>query len=177
MSNPAKDLFGDTTMSFGEHLEALRSHLWKAIAGVAIGCVICLFFGTEIVGIIRWPLDQALAPTGKKLIDDTGANPLPHLWAWITGKEIPKPVTPPLDPSSAAPYLIKATGDMEVEVPAKTLIAELHRVLPQQFPKLPTTAEDQTIKLTLSSPEIELMQQAVLDSKKPVALSPRGRRP
>ena len=173
MSNPAKDLFGDTTMSFGEHLEALRSHLWKAIAGVAIGCVICLFFGTEIVGIIRWPLDQALAPTGKKLVDDTGANPLPYFWAWLTGKELPKPVKPPVDPAAGAPYLIQATGNMEVEVPAKTLFAELHRVLPQQFPELPAAAEDQKIKLTLSSPEIELMQQTVLDSKKAVALSPQ----
>ncbi len=173
MPNPAKDLFSDTTMSFGEHLEALRSHLWKALAGVAIGCVFCLFFGTEIVAIIRWPLDQALAPTGKKLVDDTGANPLPHLWAWITGKEIPKPVTPPVDPAAVAPYLIQATGDMQVEVPANTLLAELHRVLPQQYPAPPAIPDDQKIKLTLSSPEIELMQQAVLDSKKPVALSPQ----
>lgn len=175
MPNPAKDLFSDTTMSFGEHLEALRSHLWKSIAGVAIGCGFCLFFGTEIVNIIRWPLDQALAPTGVKFIEDTGTNPLPYFWAWLTGKEMPQPVTPPVDPTAQVPFLInkKPTGRMAVEVPAKALIAELHRVLPQQFPKLPTTAEDQTIKLTLSSPEIELMQQAVIDSKKPVALSPQ----
>ena len=53
MPNPAKDLFSDTTMSFGDHLEALRSHLWKAIAGVALGCIICLFIGEKIVNIIR----------------------------------------------------------------------------------------------------------------------------
>ncbi len=173
MPNPAKDLFGDTTMSFGEHLEALRSHLWKSIAGVAIGCVICLFFGTEIVGIIRWPLDQALAPTGKKFVEDTGVNPLPYIWAWMTGKELPKPVTPPIDPAEKAPYLIEATGKMAVEIPAKTLLDELHRILPQQFPVPSDLPADQMIKLTLSSPEIELMQQTVKDSKKPVALSPQ----
>ena len=173
MTNRSTDLFRDTTMSFGEHLEALRSHLWKAIAGVAIGCCFCLFFGTEIVGIIRWPLDQALEPTGKKFVEDTGVNPLPYLWAWITGKEIPKPEISTVDPAAKPPYLIEATGIMAVEVPARSLLDELHRVLPEQFPAPADIPEDQMIHLNLSSPEIELMQQAVKDSKKPVALSPQ----
>ena len=173
MPNPAKDLFSDTTMSFGEHLEALRSHLWKSLAGVAIGCVVCLFFGTEIVGIIRWPLDQALAPTGVKLKDDTGQNPIRVWWAKLRGNPLPAPVKPPTDPSETAPYAIKATGIMEVKVSAQPLLVELHRALPQQFPAPPAVSADQTIQLTLSSPEIELMQQAVLDSRKPVALSPQ----
>ncbi len=175
MPNPAKDLFSDTTMSFGEHLEALRSHLWKSLVGVAIGCVFCLFFGTEIVGIIRWPLDEALRPTGKKFVEDTGVNPLPYIWAWMTGKELPKPVKPPVDPIAQAPFLInnKPTGSMTVEVPTKMLLNELHRVLPQQYPAPPAVPDDQSIKLTVSSIEIELMQQAVIDSKKAVALSPQ----
>ena len=173
MTNRSTDLFRDTTMSFGEHLEALRSHLWKSIAGVAIGCVFCLFFGTEIVGIIRWPLDQALAPTGKKFVEDTGANPLPYIWAWMTGKELPKPVTPQVNPEAKPPYLIEATGIMAVKVPAKMLLDELHRVLPEQFPAPADIPADQTVQLTIASPEIELMQQAVKDSKKPVALSPQ----
>ena len=34
-----KDLFDDSTMTFGEHLEALRMHLWKAIVGWLIATV------------------------------------------------------------------------------------------------------------------------------------------
>lgn len=174
MTNRSTDLFRDTTMSFGEHLEALRSHLWKSIAGVAIGCVFCLFFGTEIVGIIRWPLDQALAPTDMKLVDDTGRNPIRVWWAELTGQEVPQPVTPPdADPAAEAPHIIKNTGSLDVEIPAKTLLAELHRLLPDQIPEPPAAIGEQSIKLTLSSPEIGLMQQTVLDSKKPVALSPQ----
>ncbi len=178
MPNPAKDLFSDTTMSFGEHLEALRSHLWKAIAGVALGCAISLFFGTEIVNIIRWPLDEALRPTEGtvlgEVIDDTGVNPMRVFWAYLTGQEPPKPK--PL-PKKAAEKLLDiimaATGKMDVEVPAKALADELHRVFPDQYPKLPESTDVQSIKLTLESSQIKQMQQAVLDSRKPVALSPQ----
>ena len=173
MPNPAKDLFSDTTMSFGEHLEALRSHLWKALAGVAIGCVFCLFFGTEIVNIIRWPLDQALLPTQGELIDDTGVNPIRVWWAKLTGGEPPKPKPPQQEATETLLDDIEETGDLDVQVSAKTLVGELHRVFPQQIPDLPATAEDYKIKLTLSSPHIKLMQKAVLDSRKPVALSPQ----
>ena len=181
MNNRPKDLFSDTTMSFGEHLEALRSHLWKALAGVAIGCVFCLFFGTEIVAIIRWPLDQALAPTGKKLVDDTGKNPIPIWWSKLTGKPLPEPVKPVVDPNhptgtaieETPPALIQATGTMAVEIKLEELFSELHRILPEQVPEMPAAAQGKAITLKISSPEIELMQQAVLDSKKPVALSPQ----
>lgn len=176
MSNRPTDLFSDTTMSFGEHLEALRSHLWKALAGVAIGCVICLFFGTEIVGIIRWPLDEALAPTGVKLKDDTGLNPMRVWWAKLRGQKLPSPTTVPNDPNqpeSNPQPLIEATGHMVVEIPAQQLFMELHQLAPDHVPLLPDSVGEKTLKLTVSSDEIKLMQQAVLDSKKPVALSPQ----
>lgn len=41
----SKDLFDDTTMSFGEHLEVLRIHLWKAVIGLLICVLISLLFG------------------------------------------------------------------------------------------------------------------------------------
>ncbi len=177
MPNPAKDLFSDTTMSFGEHLEALRSHLWKSLAGVAIGCVFCLFFGTEIVNIIRWPLDEALRPRDGEVIgevvDDTGVNPLRKWLAQLLGWPQPVPVPPSTKKTELVTHIKEATGHMVVEVPSITLMSELNRVAPQQFPILPDTAQDQKIKLTLSSQEIKEMQQAVLDSRKPVALSPQ----
>lgn len=171
MKPRSKDLFSDTTMSFGEHLEALRSHLWRALAGVALGCVICLFFGTEIVNVIRWPLDQALEPTGRKLKNDIGSNPLKVWWDSFLGREQP-PAEPPTILESQ-PHPIQATGHLQVEIQAQELWAEMQRFLPTPPPALPTTAKHDVIKLTVTSPEIELMQQAVLDSRKPVALSPQ----
>ncbi len=176
MNNRPKDLFSDTTMSFGEHLEALRSHLWKALAGVAIGCFICLFFGTEIVGIIRWPLDQALAPRGEKLIDDTGKSPMPYFWDKLFGKKPsePDPKTPAATETNESPKSpIEPTGVLAVEVNAGELVAELQRVLPGQISDLSAEAQKTPLTINLKSPEIKLFQQNVLDSKKPVALSPQ----
>ena len=56
----SKDLFDDTTMSFGEHLEVLRVHLWKALIGLALCVLLALFIGTHVVALIRAPLDAAL---------------------------------------------------------------------------------------------------------------------
>jgi sec-independent protein translocase protein TatC len=55
-----EDLFRDTTMTFGEHLEELRSCLFKAIVGLAIGFVIGLFVGGRVVRFIQTPLERAL---------------------------------------------------------------------------------------------------------------------
>ncbi|MCA9246654.1 MAG: twin-arginine translocase subunit TatC [Planctomycetales bacterium] len=54
------DLFADTKMSFGEHLEELRAALFKAIVALAIGAVLGLSFGNEIVQRIQDPLTAAL---------------------------------------------------------------------------------------------------------------------
>jgi sec-independent protein translocase protein TatC len=60
----SKDLFDDSTMSFGEHLEALRSHLLKAIVGLAICTLAALYFGDSVVAFVRKPIDEALVKYG-----------------------------------------------------------------------------------------------------------------
>lgn len=185
-------------MSFGDHLEALRSHLWKAVAGVFLACIVCLFVGDRIVTVIRYPLDQALAPSGIKLKDDTGGlNPLKVFWAKLTGKELPKPKAPVEE--TELPIAIKSvTGQMSVDVPVRELAQSLHDTFPKQFPTVPEFAaapaatppapenkdasppgespakpKEPVLTLTLHSPAIAEMQQVVLNSRKPVALSPQ----
>lgn len=139
MPPSSKDLFSDTTMSFGDHLEALRSHLWKAVAGVFIACVLCLFIGEKIVAVIRYPLDKALEPHGVKLKDDTGGrNPLSVFWAKLRGQELPKPVVPEPEGPPPDPVAIReVTGTMTVNVPVSELLKSLHQALPDQFPAPP----------------------------------------
>ena len=55
-----KDLFDDTTMTFGEHLEVLRVHLWKAIVGLVIGTVIAFTFSRHIIVAVQTPVIDAL---------------------------------------------------------------------------------------------------------------------
>jgi len=55
-----RDLFSDSTMTFGEHLEELRVCLFKAVYGLAIGFVIGLLVGDKVVQMIQTPLTEAL---------------------------------------------------------------------------------------------------------------------
>ncbi len=65
MPSPSqKDLFDDSTMSFGEHLEELRVRLWKGLIGLALGVVLMLFVGDKLIAIIRRPIDNALQSRG-----------------------------------------------------------------------------------------------------------------
>ncbi len=55
-----EDLFKDSTMTFGEHLEELRGALFRAVIGLVIAVGIGLYFGDTVVGWIQYPLKKAL---------------------------------------------------------------------------------------------------------------------
>lgn len=55
-----EDLFKDTTMTFGEHLEELRVCLFKAVLGLMAGLIVGLFVGDRVVAFIQSPLERAL---------------------------------------------------------------------------------------------------------------------
>ncbi len=54
------DLFRDSTMTFGQHLEELRNCLIKSALGLAVGFLIGLLLGNYVVNFIKMPLDEAL---------------------------------------------------------------------------------------------------------------------
>src|SRR5262245_17660456 len=60
MARQSKDLFDDSTMTFGEHLEALRMHLFKSLLGLILAVIVCLIYGEDIVAFVREPIDRAL---------------------------------------------------------------------------------------------------------------------
>ena len=60
LKKPDDDLFKDSTMTFGEHLEELRRALFKAVLGLVVGCAIGLYFGADVVQYINRPLTAAL---------------------------------------------------------------------------------------------------------------------
>ena len=53
----AEDMFEDTRMSFGDHLEELRLHLWRAIAGFLIALFFSFFIGKQVLRVISAPVD------------------------------------------------------------------------------------------------------------------------
>lgn len=85
------DMFKDTRMSFGDHLEDLRAHLLRALLGFVIGMVISLYpLGQYVVRIIVSPLEQQLDKFEEKMLnneikkrDDKGLRPAPAIYVDI----------------------------------------------------------------------------------------------
>lgn len=89
----SRDLFDDSTMSFGDHLEALRIHLFKGLIGLILMFIITLIFSDRIIAVIRRPIDIALKERSHVQSAEIAAeeNQLEQLgwWdsmkAWFTG--------------------------------------------------------------------------------------------
>ncbi len=64
MPQPASrsDLFQESTMTFGQHLEELRTCLFRAIVGLAAGCCVGLlpWVSVPVVTFIKTPVEKAL---------------------------------------------------------------------------------------------------------------------
>jgi sec-independent protein translocase protein TatC len=56
----SKDLFDETTMSFGDHLEELRICLWKALIGLVVGVIGGLFVAPFLLRTIQVPIKGKL---------------------------------------------------------------------------------------------------------------------
>lgn len=54
------DLFEKSKMTFGEHLEELRSALWKSLIAIAVGFAIGLVFADDFVQFVSEPLKHAV---------------------------------------------------------------------------------------------------------------------
>jgi sec-independent protein translocase protein TatC len=56
----SEDLFADTRMSFGDHLEELRTHLWRAIWGFLVALAISFIPGWYVLEFIAAPVEQEI---------------------------------------------------------------------------------------------------------------------
>lgn len=86
----ADDLFEQSTMTFGEHLEEFRAALAKALTGVLIGVVLAIPFCTKAVDFVKTPLEKALRRVELKKAERDlkaqGGPPLsPESWAMLQG--------------------------------------------------------------------------------------------
>ncbi|MEM9365632.1 MAG: twin-arginine translocase subunit TatC [Planctomycetota bacterium] len=60
LARPKDDLFDNSTMTFGEHLEELRQALVRAILCLMVGLGIGLFFANRVIRYIQAPLKAAI---------------------------------------------------------------------------------------------------------------------
>ena len=61
VGTPDEDLFEESRMSFGEHLEELRRVLVRSLYGVVIGCAIGFYLANDVINFLQQPLNKAIA--------------------------------------------------------------------------------------------------------------------
>lgn len=174
----SKDLFDDSTMTFGEHLECLRGHLIKAIIFLVISVVGCLFVGDRIVAIVREPIDTALARMGDKVevADDldTSTSPLDAILEFFDLKEVSDPEPEPeaaidqIDPLKTG---IPGDRTVEVSVLPSELLGVLHAADPDAFPAPAAADPEKPVRIRLAAPEFRELSQVIERQQQAVTLN------
>src|SRR4051794_27248711 len=54
------EFFAHTRMGFGDHIEELRRHLWRALIGFGIALVFSIFIGKYVLEFIKAPVQEQL---------------------------------------------------------------------------------------------------------------------
>lgn len=154
----SKDLFDDSTMSFGEHLEALRKHLILALLGLVLSVIVCLFFGAELMGVIRYPIDKALAKYGQVVPEQQQFDLWQYISDWWNG--VKKPEEPPKQELPA--------DTITVQVKAEELQKAWKNAFPQS--EVPPIAEGDAatpVELNLSSPMFVQLRETMKEVNRP----------
>lgn len=176
-----KDLFDDSVMTFGEHLEALRFHLIRALMGLTIGVVLTLLAGEAIVKVIRQPIDAALARHSKslkgKVTDNVeGFNFLGTVWETIKGQF----VLPTMEGNSENPSETTEQTSMNAEdlqrsvtlaLPAYELVQQLHQLVPEAYPAPPEGLKSKYVELTALSDDVGAIRRQVKKIDDPITLN------
>jgi len=146
-----KDLFDDTTMSFGEHLEELRKRLIYALIGLTIGVLIALFFSDRVMKTLEIPVKNALARYYRNLNGE--ADTAFNLWNFLTGQEA-KPTEPPPKENPEAVIEAASIKTIDAQIDAKELLNALHQIAPEDFPK--ASAKATSVQITIRIAETVL---------------------
>jgi sec-independent protein translocase protein TatC len=165
----SKDLFDDSTMTFGEHLEALRMHLFKAVLGLAVAVVGTLWFGDRIVDIIRRPLDAALKQ--YKLYDPEEVS---GFWNEIDAlfKRAPATADGTESGEEKKPASVPAaSGTILVQVKPSEFLHLLHRADPARYPVPQIQKDEKAMPLALSAKEFREFEQTTEASNHPITLN------
>ena len=131
---PSEDLFEDTRMSFGEHLEELRRVLVRGIIGLGIGFAIAMIFASNIIQFLQQPLEDAIRDFMRKQAEQRLVAAAGY---------VPPEIRPRLDNDQLVPKQLK--------VEPRELYAILRAYNGEMFPKI----EQQEHTFTPSQIELE----------------------
>jgi sec-independent protein translocase protein TatC len=168
----SQDLFDDSVMTFGEHLEVLRVHLWRALIGVVIGTILCLYYGNAIIGVIRKPIDDALRkrniPTQNVIDVQQGAT-----WGDYFKRQfgLDGPSADEVKKSDERVEQVATTGTIQVRIKPSEIARILHIYDPKTYPE-PTPVENEAeVPMTISSEEFQRLEVSIQRGEKPVTLT------
>jgi sec-independent protein translocase protein TatC len=163
----SKDLFDETTMTFGEHLEALRIHLFKAIIGLVIVMIATLYWGNVLVDVIRTPIDRALKR--NKLFTQ---EEMTGFWGQLTSV-FSKDKTAD-EPKATEPVVPATPADQRtilVRVKPSDLLSVLHQADPKHFPAVEVPKDEKPVALPLSADEFGDFRETTQEAHHPVTLN------
>src|SRR3954470_11787647 len=117
------DYFAETRMSFGDHIEELRLHLWRAIWGFLIALFFSFFLGRYVMDLITAPVKQQLDRFYERRVQKVLAEkkediarfnqPTPFRKVWFRREQI-RGVARGVDPDPRRP-VIKTLEQQEEE--------------------------------------------------------------
>lgn len=152
----SRDLFDDTTMTFGEHLEVLRVHVFRAVLGIVIAVSITLFFGDRIFYWLRTPVESAMKSRGIEniTIDVPKVSFYTYLANLFSAKE-----TPPEELIVEDPATLRA-DQLRVAVRKSDLLKAAGQASPS------AAESDESVYLIITAPEFAQLRKVVDDTSK-----------
>ena len=88
------DLFADSTMTFGEHLEALRAHLFRCVIYLLVACIPAAYLAEDVLDLVTRPINNALAEyqpgeeklkTGEEIVGGGFWENIQNMWKGEAG--------------------------------------------------------------------------------------------
>jgi sec-independent protein translocase protein TatC len=143
-------------MTFGEHLEVLRVHVFRAVLGLVIAVSITLFFGDRIFYWLRTPVENAMKARGieNMTIDVPKESFYSYLKSLFSAKETSPKETIPEDPQALLPEQLRVVVQK----------SELLKAIGQTAPSGEVT--DDPVSILISAPEFAQLRKVVDDTNK-----------
>ena len=154
----SRDLFDDTTMTFGEHLEVLRVHVFRALLGLVLAVAVTLFFGDKIFMWLRNPIETALRERGIDRDQIKFDAPKESFYSYLMGMFSSKKTEAPAPP----PEELKK-DQLRVRIEKDELRKALGEI-PDTVAKKDADAE--TVEIVLTAPEFAQLQRVIEDTSR-----------
>ncbi|MFM7036538.1 MAG: twin-arginine translocase subunit TatC [Planctomycetaceae bacterium] len=162
------DLFDDTTMTFGEHLEVLRVHVFRAVTGLMIAVIGSLFFGDTIFFWLRQPVEQALRDRGIENVELD--MPQKSFYEYI--KDL-------LSSADNTPNTVQAPPPAELkkdQLRVRIDRSELQRALGMPVPTVPASTTPEAlpdhVEVVITAPEFAQLQRVIEDTSRITSFKP-----